>query len=71
MSFLRLKQIELGYSLPKSITKDLVKGCRIYVNGNNLMTFSDFKLWDPELATSVGTQYPPIKSVMFGIDLIF
>ncbi len=71
MSFLRLKQIELGYSLPKSITKDMVKGCRVYVNGNNLMTFSDFKLWDPELATSVGTQYPPIKSIMFGIDLIF
>ncbi len=71
MSFLRLKQIEIGYNIPASVKKDLIKACRIYINGNNLMTFSNFKLWDPELSTSNGTEYPPIKSVMLGIDLIF
>lgn len=71
MSFLRLKQVEIGYNVPKSITKDKIKACRIYLNGNNLLTFSKFDLWDPELSTSNGCKYPSIKSVMLGIDVIF
>ena len=71
MSFLRLKQVEIGYSFPKSVRKDLIKMLRIYVNGNNLLTFSKFKLWDPELSTSNGCLYPPIKSVMLGLDVTF
>lgn len=71
MSFLRLKQVEIGYNIPASMKKDLIKACRIYINGNNLMTFSKFKLWDPELSTANGCRYPPSKSVMLGIDLIF
>ncbi|WP_217651560.1 TonB-dependent receptor [Mariniphaga anaerophila] len=71
MSFLRLKQVEFGYNIPKSITKNKVKACRIYISGNNLLTFSKFKLWDPELSTSNGCKYPSLKSVMLGVDLIF
>ncbi len=71
MSFLRLKQVEVGYSLPQTLRKNLIKSCRIYLNGNNLMTFSKFKLWDPELSTSNGCIYPPIKSVMLGLDMTF
>lgn len=71
MSFLRLKQIEIGYSLPKSVRKNLIKACRFYLNGNNLLTFSKFELWDPELSTSNGCKYPPIKSVMLGMDITF
>ncbi|MBN2173203.1 MAG: TonB-dependent receptor [Bacteroidales bacterium] len=71
MSFMRLKQVEIGYSLPKSVCKNLIKAGRIYLNGNNLLTLSKFKLWDPELSTSNGCVYPPIKSVMLGIDITF
>ncbi len=71
MSFIRLKQIELGYSLPKSVKKNFMEMCRIYISGTNLLTFSKFKLWDPELSTSNGCQYPTIKSIMLGLDVTF
>ena len=72
MSFLRLKNIEIGYSLPKSwVEKVRLKKLRIYVSGNDLLTFSGFKLWDPEIDTNTGLRYPGMKSVVFGIDLNF
>lgn len=72
MSFLRLKNIELGYSLPKAWTDKMhLKGLRVFVSGNDLVTFSGFKLWDPELDTRTGLKYPTMKSVQFGIDLNF
>lgn len=72
MSFLRCKTIELGYSLPDRIAKKLyMKGLRVFVSGNNLFCFSEFDMWDPELDTSTGLKYPPMRSYMFGIDLTF
>ena len=72
MSFLRLKNAELGYTLPKSVTKRLgVSTTRIYLQGVNLLTFSKFKLWDPELATANGSAYPNIKSYSIGLNLNF
>lgn len=71
MSFLRLKQVELGYTFPKSVTKKRMKDFRVYVSGENLLTFSDFKLWDPELDTPNGLKYPSIKSLMLGLDITF
>lgn len=71
MSFLRLKQVEFGYTIPKSLTKKRMKDFRIYVSGENLLTFSEFKLWDPELDTSNGLKYPSIKSLMLGLDITF
>src|SRR5690606_27260506 len=50
-AFLRLKQIELGYSLPQNWTDRLhMENVRLYVNGTNLLNFSQFKLWDVEMA---------------------
>ena len=48
-----------------------LKGLRVFVSGNDLVTFSGFKLWDPELDTRTGLKYPTMKSVQFGIDLNF
>src|SRR5690606_3656077 len=46
-TFLRLKQVEVGYSLPAGVQKKLrTSNFRIFVNGSNLLTFSKFKLWD-------------------------
>lgn len=72
MSFLRLKSIELGYTLPRSLTKAIYSNnIRFFVSGNNLFYISKFKLWDPELDTTDGLKYPSMRSVMFGFQLNF
>ena len=72
MSFLRLKTLEIGYSLPKHITdKICAQKIRFFASGNNLFYFSKFKLWDPELATSDGLKYPSMRSLMLGVEVNF
>ena len=72
MSFLRLKSIELGYSIPQSVTRKIhAKSIRFFVSGNNLFYLSKFKLWDPELDTVDGLKYPSMRSLMVGFDLNF
>ncbi|SFW84746.1 SusC/RagA family TonB-linked outer membrane protein [Chitinophaga sancti] len=68
-SFMRLKSVELGYSLPKSLTKRMyIRSARIYFSGLNLLTFSHFKLWDPEQAGQ-GFGYPIQKVFNCGINV--
>lgn len=68
-SFLRLKSLEFGYTLPQRIAKALlVKNARIYFNGLNLYTWSPFKLWDPELGGN-GFAYPIQKVFNVGINI--
>jgi len=70
-SFMRLKSVEFGYSLPqKTIAKANLEKCRFYVNGTNLLTFSKFKLWDPEMGGN-GLGYPIQKVVNFGLQVSF
>ena len=72
MSFIRLKNAEIGYTLPKNLTKRMGIGtARVYVQGVNLLTFSPFTLWDPELSASYGNQYPTMRTVTAGINLNF
>ena len=72
MSFLRLKNAEIGYTFPKKwIKKAGMQALRIYVAGTNLLTFSDFKLWDPELETATGAKYPITRNVSFGLNINF
>lgn len=72
MSFLRLKNIEMGYSFPHTWTNKVgVRDCRLFVRGSNLFTFSKFKLWDPELETTDGLKYPQMKSVSVGLNIYF
>ncbi|QEC80591.1 TonB-dependent receptor [Mucilaginibacter ginsenosidivorax] len=68
-SFLRLKSVEFGYSLPLRITKALnVKKARIYFNGLNLLTWSPFKLWDPEQGGNAFA-YPVQKVFNVGLNI--
>lgn len=70
-SFLRLKQVEVGYTLPTRITDKLnMKMFRLYANGSNLLTFSKFKLWDVEMAGS-GLGYPVQRVFNIGINAGF
>ena len=70
MSYLRLKTLEIGYTLPKNVTRVLhIENMRLYLIGQNLLTFSDFDLWDPEMGSSNGQQYPLSKSVTVGLTI--
>lgn len=72
MSFIRLKTAELGYTLPKGTLRRFgVTFARLYFDGVNLFTFSKFKLWDPELDTGDGTNYPIVKTYSLGANLSF
>lgn len=72
ISFLRLKTAQLSYNLPTSfLSKVGVKNAAIYAEGLNLLTFSKFKLWDPELNTTNGNTYPNVRTTSLGINLKF
>lgn len=72
-AFLRLKNAEIGYSLPKSVTnKILMKSVRIFLAGTNLLTFApDVKLWDPEIGSVDGRGYPLMRTVNLGLSVNF
>jgi len=70
-SFLRLKQIELGYKLPQKILEKLhTSYLRVYVNASNLLTLSKFKLWDVEMGGN-GLGYPIQKVFNIGLNVSF
>lgn len=72
MSMIRLKNVELGYSLPQAWINQIgIKSTRIFLRGDNLLSFSSFDLWDPEIDTSNGFRYPIMKSVSWGLDINF
>lgn len=69
-SYLRLKNVEIGYSIPKQFVNKLhLDRIRIYAMGTNLLTFSSFKLWDPELGSSNGQAYPLSKTITLGLNI--
>lgn len=68
-SFIRLKTVEVGYNIP-GWSKINLNVCRIYISAENLLTFSGFKLWDPEMGRK-GLGYPPNKRFNVGIKLDF
>ncbi len=70
-SFLRLKSVELGYKLPNELLRKIhAANLRLYFSGTNLLTFSKFKLWDPEMAGN-GMGYPIQKVLNIGLQLSF
>ncbi|WP_170864408.1 SusC/RagA family TonB-linked outer membrane protein [Fodinibius roseus] len=72
LDFVRMKEMEVGYTLPLSITGNTtINTARIYFRGRNLLLLSDFDLWDPELNTSNGTSYPNTRVYAIGLDIQF
>lgn len=70
-SFVRLKQMELGYTLPQKLTNKIhIDNLRVYFQGNNLLCWSKFKLWDPELAGE-GFNYPIQRTFNIGVNVTF
>ncbi|MDP4208466.1 MAG: TonB-dependent receptor [Bacteroidota bacterium] len=69
-SFLRLRNVELGYTLPESLTNRLrIASARIYINGINLLTWD--KLGDFNLDPETMSGYPALKSYNIGVSLNF
>ncbi|MCC6307172.1 MAG: TonB-dependent receptor [Chitinophagaceae bacterium] len=80
--YLRLKNISLGYSLPKTlINRFKLSSLRVYVTAVNLLTFTKYPGWDPEVNTDYratnrnqGSDFysaPQIKNISFGLNLGF
>ena len=61
-AFLKLKNAEIGYTF---------KMFRAYLNGSNLLTFSPFKHWDPEMGGGSGMKYPTQRVFNIGIQFTF
>ena len=71
-AYLRLKNLQIGYSLPEHILKNTGIGrVNIYVAGTNLLTFSPFKYWDPEMGSGNGLKYPLQRVVKLGLQYNF
>ncbi len=70
--YLRLKNIEVGYTIPSQITRKLLMDrVRVYFLGNNLCVWDDFGWWDPELAKDNGAKYPIQKNFTLGLTVSF
>lgn len=81
-AYMRLKNITLGYTLPKTLTQKVgVQKCRVYVTGQNLLTFSHNSFIDPESSefnnqmsnggANSARNYPTLKYYGFGLDIDF
>ncbi|MDD3321133.1 MAG: TonB-dependent receptor [Paludibacter sp.] len=81
-SYLRLKTLQVGYSLPQAIAQKIfMSSMRIYISSNNLLTFTNYSGSDPEIGqlTSDNTlskgvdigAYPQAKTVVAGINITF
>jgi TonB-linked SusC/RagA family outer membrane protein len=72
-SYMRLKNIQLGYDLPSRLVNSLGLGSvRFYANGQNLLTLDNFwKGYDVETSVGTGTNYPQVKIYSLGIDVKF
>jgi hypothetical protein len=71
-SYLRLKTGELGYNIPtRIIQRAKIQSARVYLSGQNLLTFSPIKNFDPEVGAQNGEYYPQQKVITFGLNLTF
>ena len=68
-SYLRVKNVQLGYTVPKHLSqKLLIDNFRLYVSIDNALTFTGYKGLDPEVS---GTKYPTMRLTTFGLNLTF
>ncbi len=69
-SYLRLKTVEVGYTLPTQLVNKVhFNTVRIFFVDTNLLTWSAFKLWDPEMGSTDGKRYPLSKNLSLGISV--
>lgn len=76
-SYLRVKNITLGYTLPKELTqKAYINNARVYVSGDNLFMFSAAPGIDPSMSLTGGMDvdaysYPVMRTISIGVNVTF
>jgi TonB-linked SusC/RagA family outer membrane protein len=72
-SFVRLQDVSLSYDLPQSLIKKAkIESLKIYLSGKNLLTFTDWPLWDPEIGDVNRYDYGPMyKTFVIGLNVTF
>ena len=83
-SYFRLKNVTLGYTVPENIVEKIkLRTLRVYVQGQNLLTFTKYQGFDPEIGINQAMNwegpelgvdrgsYPQARSVVFGVNLGF
>lgn len=72
-AYIRLKNLQFGYTLPKNLTKKFyVSRLRVYFSGENLFEFSKLqKDYDPELTSAGGYMYPIMRNYSIGLNVTF
>jgi TonB-linked SusC/RagA family outer membrane protein len=70
-SFLRLKNVEIGYEFPKEMIQKLkINRLKLYALGYNLLTWDHIKYWDPEQGNAnAGLNYPQSRTFTFGMEV--
>ncbi len=70
--YLRLKTIDIGYTLPAELTRKVsVSNLRVFASGQNLLTISKVKFFDPEVPSGSGQYYPQTKVYNLGVSVTF
>lgn len=70
-NYLRLKSLQLGYTIPKSVFRSAINQCRVYVTGSNLFTWDKLKYIDPEMPNVNNGFYPQQRIIAGGVNLTF
>ena len=72
-SFVRLQDASLGYTLEQKFIKKLgIDNLRLFMSGQNLLTFTGWDGWDPEVGLGIAsTAYPVMRTYSLGIDITF
>lgn len=75
-AYMRLKNVQLGYTIPKTITERAnISNARVYLSGENLLTVTDLMIYDPEAfngdQSRIGDQYPLSRAFSLGLNINF
>ena len=73
-SFIRLKNVQITYTFPEKLIQKsgFIQGFRIYLTGRNLLTFTKFSGWDPEVDSNISVQnYPNSRQIVAGVEFTF
>ena len=68
--YVRLKTLVIGYNFPTHLVNRIkTNNIRVFLVGTNLLTFSKFNLWDPEMGSPRGEDYPLPKAYTLGVSI--
>lgn len=71
-SYIKLKNLQIGYTLPESLVNRWgISRMRIYLSGQNVLTFTKYPYLDPEVPSGRGTVYPQVRTFSLGITVNF